>query len=362
MKAKLDVIAIVCLGVALTGAASAATASGDAPPVAHAADFVGTQTLTFENYGEGTPITNQYEPEGIIFSGSSTDEPPFIAWDEDSTTNPVLSGDPMFHGPIHGEFVLPGTTVPATVDGLAMDVGFIDDPGSTQLTVNTSTGPETIIAEQYGFNHLESDATNITGFTVEETGFEENGFEIDNVSFTPATPPLPPAPPPPSTTPPSAPPPAAPTPSPPANPCVPVSGSVGKRLLASIKCTAELTKLEAECAFAILPFAPLKAFDVAKTAAGLYDLRKVSKGVRPIAKLYNLLKTVKILKDAPPGFRTGSEILARIKNASTAWKVVSLLPDIAKALSASDYEQFALDLAEIAGLKPCVEAVADSLE
>lgn len=326
-------------------------------PASAQAGFVGSQTLTFEDYGEGTPITNQYEPDGIIFSGASPSEPPFIAWDDSSSTNPVLSGNPLFHGPIHGEFVAPGTPLPTTVDGLSMEVGFIDDPGSVTLTVDTTTGTETIVASEFGFDELESAASNITGFTVEETSFESEGFEIDNVSFTPGAPPVVAPPPPP------APPPApAPPPSSPVNPCAPVSGSFGKRLLASIKCTAELTKLEAECAFTIVTFAPLKAFDVAKTAAGLYDLRKVSKSVRPIAKLYNTLKTVKILKDAPPGFRTGAEIVARIKNAHTAWEVVSLLPDIAKAVSAADYEEIALDLAEIAGLKPCVEAVADSLE
>jgi hypothetical protein len=329
-------------------------------PASAQAGFVGSETITFEDYGEQTPITNQYEPEGIVFSGASAFEPPFIAWDDISATNPVLSGNPRFHGPIHAEFVAPGTPLPTTVDGLSLLVGYIDDPDSVTLTVTTTTGSETIVADQYGFNELESSASNITGFSVEETGFDEEGFEIDNVSFTPGAPPVvaPPAPPP-APAPPAPPP---PPPTPPPNPCAPVSGSVGTRLLASIKCTAELTKLEAECAFAILPFAPLKAFDAAKTAAGLYDLRKVSKSARPIAKLYNLLKTVKILKDAPPGFRTGTEILGKLKDAHTAWKVVSLLPDIAKSLSASDYEELALDLAEIAGLKPCVEAVADSLE
>src|SRR5258708_13812177 len=86
------------------------------------ADFTGSQTLTFDDYGEGTPITNQYESKGIIFSGTSPDELPFIVWDEASFTNPVLSGTPEFHGTIHAEFVAPGTPMPTTVNGLAMDI------------------------------------------------------------------------------------------------------------------------------------------------------------------------------------------------------------------------------------------------
>jgi hypothetical protein len=128
-----------------------------------------------------------------------------------------------------------------------------------------------------------------------------------------------------------------------------------------LKCAAELTKLEAECGFAIATFVPLRDVDFAKTAAGLYDLRKIKRSLRPIARLYNYLKTVKILKSAPPGFQTGSEILTRIKDAHTAWQVMKLLPDIAKALSQGDYEEIAQDIADISGLKPCVQAAIDGL-
>jgi Cutinase len=175
---------------------------------AHADGFVGTTTITFEGYEEGVPITNQYEEQGLIFSGASPDELPFIARDGVSLTNPVLSGYPRFHGPIKGEFVVPGSSQPTTVNGLAMDIGYIDDPDSVQLTVTTKTGSETIVANEYGFNHLESNASEITGFSVEETSYDEAGFEIDNVSFTPGAPPAPPPQsPPPAPTPPPPPPP-----------------------------------------------------------------------------------------------------------------------------------------------------------
>ena len=183
--------------------------------VATAAAFEGTETITFEGREEGEPITTQYEAKGIIFSGATPEEPPFIAWDESSLTNPVLSGFPRFHGPIHGKFVLPGTSTAASVNGLAMDVGFIDDPGSVTLTIETTSGNETLTAEEWGFNHLETEAANITGFTVEEASYDEYGFEIDNVSFDPASPPPPP---PPAPAPAPAPPPPPP-PTPVANNC-----------------------------------------------------------------------------------------------------------------------------------------------
>jgi hypothetical protein len=331
-------------------------------PIAPAsAAFVGGQTLTFGDYGEGTPITTQYETEGIIFSGAIPDEPPFIAWDGVSDTNPVLSGAPRFHGPIHGEFVTPGTVLPTTVDGLAMDVGYIDDPGSVQLSVITTTGIETLTANELGFNHLETEASNITGFTVEEVGYDEAGFEIDNVSFTPGAPPAPPPPPPAPPPTPSTPPPAPP-PAPTSNPCAITHGSVVHNLLASLKCTAEQTKLEAECGFAIATLGPLKALDALKTASGFYDLRKIKKSVRPIAKLYNDIKRARFSQHAPPGFRSWGDVIDKIRKAHSAWQVVSLLPNIAKAVSAEDFNQIALDMSDILGLKPCVQGIVNSID
>jgi hypothetical protein len=325
------------------------------------ADFVGSTTLTFDDFGEGTPITDQYEPQGIIFSGASSDEPPFIDWDSASATNPVLSGTPRFHGPIKGEFVDLGTSTPTTVNGLAVDIGYIDDPGSVQLTVFTTTGPETLTANEYGFNHLESTATNISGFAVEEVGFDSEGFEMDNLSFNPGSPPVvaPPSPPP---APPPAPPPSSPPPPPLTDPCAITHGSVAHNLLESIKCTAEQTKLEAECGFAIVIGSKFKDLEALKTASGLYDLRKVRKDLRPVAKLYNDIKRAKFAKSAPAGFRTWGEVIDKIKKAKHAWDVMKLLPNIAKAISAEDFNQIALDIGDIAGLKPCVQGILTAID
>jgi hypothetical protein len=351
---KLTVVTVACISLVLMGASSAATAFAQ-----------GSQTLTFEDYGEGTPITNQYEPDGIIFSGSSPSEPPFIAWDTVSSTNPVLSGDPRFHGPIHGEFVAPGTTLPTTVDGLSMEVGFIDDPESVTLTIFTTTGTETIVANEEGFDYLESSASNITGFVVEETSFEAEGFEIDNVSFTPGAPPvITPAqstpPPIPSTPPPAQ---STPPPSPPANPCTPSHGSIAHEMLASIKCTTHETELELECGVGVagLIFLPLKSLKLVEAAKGLDVIDKLPASTRPTAKFLYDLYHAKFSKSAPAGFRSGAEAVSTIGKLKKAYQLVELLPDIAKAVSKADFSQIALDLDDIVGLKSCVQAVADGL-
>lgn len=326
------------------------------------ADFVGSETLTFENYEDGTPITTQYEPEGIIFSGATPEEPPFIASDESSLTNPVLSGDPRFFGPLHGEFVVPGTSTPTTVHGLAMDVGYINNPGSVTLTITTTTGSETLTADEEGFDHLETEASNITGFVVEAISYEEAGFEIDNVSFTPGSPPAPPPAPEAPPSPPAAPAPPPPPP-PPVDPCTPSHGSLAHELLASIKCTAHETALEVECGISVagLVFLPLKSLKLVEAAKSVDVIKTLPAKAQPAAKFLYDLYHAKFSKDAPAGFRSGAEAVATVSKIKKAYQLVELLPDLAKAVSRTDFSQIALDLDDIAGLKPCVEAVAEGL-
>jgi len=75
----------------------------------------GTQLLTFGDYGEGTEVSTQYEAQGIIFKAEGGYYPE-IRWDGSAYTNPVLSGTFGFGSPITAEFVVPGTTTPATVE------------------------------------------------------------------------------------------------------------------------------------------------------------------------------------------------------------------------------------------------------
>ena len=69
----------------------------------------------------------------------------------------------------------------------------------------------------------------------------------------------------------------------------------------------------------------------------------------------------KYLKHAPKGFRSGAEAADTFGKVKLAYEVILKLPDLAKAVSKADLSEIALDLDDILGLKPCVEAVADGL-
>jgi len=159
--------------------------------------------LTFDEFDVGTWITDDYSSEGVLFSGDFG-EVPEIAWDEANSTSPVLRGGEDFYEPLHAQFVYPGTSTPATVSDFSVDVGYINDPYSTQLVLQTTTGPIVLEVDEYGINYMSSSADNITGFDLETVGAEDAGFAIDNLSFS-TSPPPPPPPPPPSAPPPPSP-------------------------------------------------------------------------------------------------------------------------------------------------------------
>jgi hypothetical protein len=165
---------------------------------ASAVALSGPQLLTFDDYEAGTEISNQYEGQGILFKDEYGFFPE-IRWDESAWTNPTLSGTFGFGSTIAAGFVAPGTTAPATVQGLSMDVGYINEPGSTQLVVeHADGGSSTLVADEYGFDRLVAPEPGISGFRLEATGEEPAGFELDNLEYTvPEPPPPPPAPPPP---------------------------------------------------------------------------------------------------------------------------------------------------------------------
>lgn len=148
-----------------------------------------------------------------------------------------------------------------------------------------------------------------------------------------------------------------------AKPCATTHGSIAHELLASLKCTAVQTKLEAECGFGVasLIAGPLKLLDAAKLANGFYRLSKVQKKLRPLAKLINDFRKAKFGKHAPRGFRTAPEVVKRLLDANTAYEIMRLLPDIAKAVSKVDYSEIALDLDDILGLRPCVDGIINAI-
>jgi hypothetical protein len=90
----------------------------------------------------------------------------------------------------------------------------------------------------------------------------------------------------------------------------------------------------------------------------LYDLRKVSKRYRPVAKLINAIEGAQFGAHAPPGFRTGKQVIARLRQARTAAGLVKMLPSLAQAVSASDYSRIALDIADLASLHFCVQGLS----
>ncbi len=141
--------------------------------------------------------------------------------------------------------------------------------------------------------------------------------------------------------------------------CAPVRGSVGKRLLASLKCTAAMTWLEGECGVELTLNKALKALSVTK---GLIELKKVRKGWRPLAKLVNDFKRAKFRKNAPRGFRSPPEILEKLSKVKDGLELVKLLRDVAKALAPEDFRQIALDIGDLAGAKACVEGLLLAVE
>ena len=153
-------------------AARAAVKPADAVP--------GDTVITFSEFPDGTAITNQYQPQGIVFGGDS----PFITDDPANPTSPVLSGTPQFSGEITGTFVAPDGR-PVTVGHFSLDVGYIDDPGSVAVTAFDASGHvlDTETADQTGIVPVTVQASGIASFSVAEVSAEDAGFAIDNVAF-----------------------------------------------------------------------------------------------------------------------------------------------------------------------------------
>jgi len=143
-------------------------------------------TLTFSEYPTNTTITNQYESDGILFSGDSEDSnfAPYITSDGAQPTTPVLTGGIGYGSDIVGEFVVPGTTTPAVVDGFSVDVGYIDTANSTHVEVFGPAGQllGSIATSSTGIDDITSHYADISYFLI--TGSDPSGWTIDNLSYT----------------------------------------------------------------------------------------------------------------------------------------------------------------------------------
>jgi lysophospholipase L1-like esterase len=160
-----------------TTSASHAAARSVAVPQANPA---GETTITFSEFPVGTTISDQYQPRGIIFGGDA----PFITNDGANPTSPVLSGTPLFNGSITGTFVEPDGTK-RTVGQFSLDVGYIDNPGSVDVTAYATSGKllKVVNVDQTGIVPVTVKAAGIASFEVGEISADNNGFAIDNVSF-----------------------------------------------------------------------------------------------------------------------------------------------------------------------------------
>lgn len=178
-----------------------------------------------------------------------------------------------------------------------------------------------------------------------------------STSPSPSPPSSSPTPPPPETSPPSSQnPPVASN-----HPCAPVHGGIGKRLLVSLKCKAAKAILGAKCTFAVasILFLSLKTLHIVEIAKGIDVLSKVPKRLYPIAKLFYDLSHDKYLPKAPVGYRSFAEVYKKVEDAQKAIGIIKLIPALYKALAKSDFNQLALDLDNILGLRPCVQGLAN---
>jgi hypothetical protein len=133
-----------------------------------------------------TSVTNQYQPDAVVFSGAT----PFTSLDGANPTSPVLSGTPQFQGTVVGRFVAPAApgTAPvwATVRQFHVDIGYIDNPNSTELDYFDASGKliGSKLVPASGINGMTIISTiPIGSFQVRTISNEPNGWAIDNLAF-----------------------------------------------------------------------------------------------------------------------------------------------------------------------------------
>ena len=112
----------------------------------------------------------------------NTNVPTRIATDGANPTSPVLSGDPLYNGPIVMFFSQP-------VAAVALDGGYFNAIGATSITGFDALGNilgsftnSALGIENYGFADASGNNV-ISGLAFYITGDEPAGFAIDNVQF-----------------------------------------------------------------------------------------------------------------------------------------------------------------------------------
>ncbi len=117
--------------------------------------------------------------------------------------------------------------------------------------------------------------------------------------------------------------------------------------------------LEAKCAFGIVTLvAPaLKAIKIIEAADSATIIASLPDKMRPFAQFLYDLYHARFLKDAPAGYQTPAEVISKLRSVKTAHELLKVMPELARAIANNDYGRLATDLADIAGLKACIQGV-----
>lgn len=140
------------------------------------------RVITFDEYAVGTKITDQYGD--IAFTGEGGT--PFITPDSDNPNSPVLSGA-SFGASISATF-RDQAGLGRTVNHLALDVGYIDQVGSTEVLTYDAQGDmlETIPITETGIVTVNTTVPDIATFEIKNVpgGPQEGaGWAIDNLVY-----------------------------------------------------------------------------------------------------------------------------------------------------------------------------------
>jgi len=149
--------------------------------------MLGDVTVSFGTYFQGQTPTADYPrtltgtptgPLTLVTEGGGT----FIQSDGANPTSPVLSGNPIFNGPISIFFSKP-------VAGVGLDGGYFDAVHSTTIEAFDAAGNvlgsitnSALGIEFYGLADSSGNSV-ISGISFYITGPEPAGFAIDNVTF-----------------------------------------------------------------------------------------------------------------------------------------------------------------------------------
>lgn len=159
-------------------------------------DQPGAATVAFGGYFVGQGIANAADcgtsgclsgrPVGTLALDPSA-PPTFVTRATDAPDNPVLSGSPLFGGPISILFGVDQTAV-------GVSVGFTERPGAERITAFDRDGNllgQALTTEAgYALIGLGNDdgRADIAGLQIERTGIADNGFAVDDVVFGALTP------------------------------------------------------------------------------------------------------------------------------------------------------------------------------